>query len=166
MSEFVFTQIDADYPQRAREHPDGHAIVGGHNYGQGSSREHAAVVPRYLGLRVVTARSFARIHWQNLANFGIVALEFENENDWEGLDQDDVLEFGDLHRALRDKRKRIEARNVTKDRPLTLVHHLTERQTGMLLAGGLIPALSEKVSPDPGNANSRPAPSFGSEGSY
>jgi aconitate hydratase len=148
MSEFVFTQIDPDYPQRAREHPDGHAIVGGHNYGQGSSREHAAVVPRYLGLRVVIARSFARIHWQNLANFGIVALEFEDENDWEGVDQGDVLEFDDLHRALRDEAKKVAAHNATQDRGLSLVHHLTTRQIEMILMGGLIPTLREKVSPD------------------
>ena len=150
MSDFVYTQIDPDYPQQAREHPDGHAIVGGHNYGQGSSREHAAVVPRYLGLRMIIAKSFARIHWQNLANFGIVALEFEDEDDWEDLDQGDKLDFDDLHRTLRGDEKRVAAHNTTKDRELTLVHHLTTRQVEMILMGGLIPMLREKVSPDGG----------------
>jgi aconitate hydratase len=148
MSDFAFTQIDPDYPKRAREQANGHAIIGGHNYGQGSSREHAAVVPRYLGLRVVIARSFARIHWQNLANFGILALEFEEEGQWEAVDRDDILEFRDLKGTLRDRRKRIEAHNATQDQSLGLVHNLTERQISMVLAGGLIPALREKVSQD------------------
>jgi aconitate hydratase len=148
MSDFAFTQIDPDYPKRAREQANGHAIIGGHNYGQGSSREHAAVVPRYLGLRVVIARSFARIHWQNLANFGILALEFEDEGHWEAVDRDDILEFRDLKGTLRDRRKRIEAHNATQDQSLGLVHNLTERQISMVLAGGLIPALREKVSQD------------------
>jgi aconitate hydratase len=145
MSDFAFTQIDPDYPKRAREQANGHAIIGGHNYGQGSSREHAAVVPRYLGLRVVIARSFARIHWQNLAN---LALEFEDEGHWEAVDRDDILEFRDLKGTLRDRRKRIEAHNATQDQSLGLVHNLTERQISMVLAGGLIPALREKVSQD------------------
>lgn len=73
---FSFTQIDDSYPERTQEAEDsGHIIVAGDNYGQGSSREHAAIAPRYLGLRVVIAKSFARIHWQNLANYEILALE-------------------------------------------------------------------------------------------
>ena len=147
MSEFVYTQLDPEYPERARgQKASGHAIVGGHNYGQGSSREHAAVVPRYLGLRVVIARSFARIHWQNLANFGILALEFTDEGDWHRVDQEDVLEFRDLHSALRDGSKRVQAHNRTKGDSLELTHHLSTRQIEMVLAGGLIPTLREKVS--------------------
>lgn len=76
LAEYTFTRIDTDYPRRTRSHPEGHIVVGGCNYGQGSSREHAAITPRYLGLQVVIAKSYARIHWQNLANFGIVPLEF------------------------------------------------------------------------------------------
>ena len=99
ISEFVYIQVDDTYATRAAEHDGGHAIVGGENYGQGSSREHAVIAPRYLGLRVVVAKSLARIHWQNLANFGVLALEFTNEADYESLSQGDVLEF----RGLRDE---------------------------------------------------------------
>jgi hypothetical protein len=81
LAEFTFTPIDPDYPRRAAEltHGSGHVVIGGHNYGQGSSREHAAITARYLSLHAVIAKSFARIHWQNLANFGILALEFTTE---------------------------------------------------------------------------------------
>jgi aconitate hydratase len=146
MSEFVYARIDPDYPKRARESSDGHAIVGGHNYGQGSSREHAAVVPRYLGLRVVIARSFARIHWQNLANFGILALEFEDEGDWDRVDQGDVLALTELRDTLASGAGELEARNTTKEGSLRLTHGLSPRQVDMVLAGGLIPKLREKVS--------------------
>src|SRR5699024_8009437 len=86
IANFVFDVVDADYPARAKEAGD-HVIVGGANYGQGSSREHAAIAPRYLGLRVVIAKSYARIHWQNLVNFGILPLEFEDADDHERLQQ-------------------------------------------------------------------------------
>lgn len=84
LAEFAFAHIDTDYPQRARQAGQ-HAIVGGSNYGQGSSREHAAIVPRYLGLRLVIAKSYARIHWQNLVNFGILPLEFTNPADYQRI---------------------------------------------------------------------------------
>ncbi len=84
LAEFAFAHIDTDYPQRARQARQ-HAIVGGSNYGQGSSREHAAIVPRYLGLRLVIAKSYARIHWQNLVNFGILPLEFTNPADYQRI---------------------------------------------------------------------------------
>ncbi|MGO3894785.1 aconitate hydratase, partial [Brevibacterium aurantiacum] len=93
ISEFVYIQVDDTYATRAAAHDGGHAIVGGENYGQGSSREHAVIAPRYLGLRIVIAKSLARIHWQNLANFGVLALEFATEDDYETLSQGDVLEF-------------------------------------------------------------------------
>src|SRR5665809_72997 len=103
ISEFVYYQIDEDYPARAielRDSGDGHMVVGGNNYGQGSSREHAVIAPRYLGLRVVLAKSFARIHWQNLANFGIVALEFEDDSDYDAIEQGDVVRFSGLRDGL------------------------------------------------------------------
>jgi hypothetical protein len=75
LADFAFGQVDESYPERARQAGQ-HAIVGGANYGQGSSREHAAIVPRYLGLRLVIAKSYARIHWQNLVSFGVLPLEF------------------------------------------------------------------------------------------
>lgn len=136
ISEFVYIQVDDTYSQRAAESSGDHAIVGGENYGQGSSREHAVIAPRYLGLRVVIAKSFARIHWQNLANFGLVPLEFENLDDYERLTQDDVLRLTGLRSALQ------EGPTITADlngEPLTLRHHMSERQVAMVLAGGRIP---------------------------
>ncbi len=112
---FSFTQIDDTYPQRARQaRPSGHLIVAGENYGQGSSREHAAIAPRHLGLCAVIAKSYARIHWQNLANFGVLALEFDDPADYDGIDPDDTLRIDDLHEALEAK-DAITVQNLTKD---------------------------------------------------
>jgi aconitate hydratase len=140
---FSFTQIDESYPERAQEAgEDGHIIVGGENYGQGSSREHAAIAPRYLGLQVVIAKSFARIHWQNLANFGVLALEFDNADDYDGIDQDDTLRITGLRDTLADK-DTLEVENLTKDASFTVRHRLSPRQVKDVLAGGLIPRLAE-----------------------
>jgi len=143
LAEFSFTQIDESYPDRAQQAgDDGHIIVGGENYGQGSSREHAAIAPRYLGLRAVIAKSFARIHWQNLANFGVLALEFDNADDYESIDQDDKLRLKGLRDTLADK-DTLEVENVTKDTSFTVRHRLSRRQVKDVLAGGLIPRLAE-----------------------
>ncbi|GAA4476900.1 aconitate hydratase [Enteractinococcus fodinae] len=144
MAEFVYIQVDDTYSKRAADNSGEHAIVGGDNYGQGSSREHAVIAPRYLGLRVVVAQSFARIHWQNLANFGVLALEFENPEDYDRLSQNDVLRFTGLHEALK------QGSTITADlngEELTLRHRLSERQVDMVLAGGRIPhRAAEKAS--------------------
>jgi aconitate hydratase len=141
---FSFTQIDDSYPERAQQAgEDGHIIVGGENYGQGSSREHAAIAPRYLGLRVVIAKSFARIHWQNLANFGVLALEFDNADDYEAIDQDDTLRIAGLRDTLADK-DTLQVDNLTKDSSFTVRHRLSPRQVKDVLAGGLIPRLAEQ----------------------
>ena len=136
IAEFVYVQVDDTYPTRAAENDGGHAIVGGENYGQGSSREHAVIAPRHLGLRVVVAKSFARIHWQNLANFGMLPLEFADPADAERISQGDVLSFTGLHEALRA------GNSVTArlgDESVELRHRLSERQMEMVLAGGRIP---------------------------
>ncbi|UVI37857.1 aconitate hydratase [Brevibacterium spongiae] len=136
ISEFVYIQVDDTYATRAIEHDGGHAIVGGENYGQGSSREHAVIAPRYLGLRVVVAKSLARIHWQNLANFGVLALEFTDEADYEALSQGDVLAF----RGLRDELGK--GTTITAEaagRTFEFSHGLSPRQVEMVLAGGRIP---------------------------
>ncbi|WP_261624862.1 aconitate hydratase [Nesterenkonia marinintestina] len=135
ISEFVFVQVDDTYSSRAVETDGGHAVVGGTNYGQGSSREHAVVAPRYLGLRVVVAKSIARIHWQNLANFGVLALEFDDEADYDALTQDDVLSLRGLHESLRASD---EVSAQIGDREVQLRHRLSERQVEMVLAGGRI----------------------------
>jgi aconitate hydratase len=148
ISEFVYYQVDESYVDRAGEAQDehgGHAIVGGANYGQGSSREHAAIAPRYLGLRVVLAKDYARIHWQNLANFGILALEFTSDDDYEALDQGDVLRIEGVHDALESGAEEIEVTNVTQDTTFTARHRLSPRQAQMVLAGGMIPVFRDEL---------------------
>lgn len=102
LADFTLTRIDPDYPRRARDHDGPHLIVAGENYGQGSSREHAAITPRLLGLRAVLAKSYARIHWQNLANFGVLALEFADPADYERISQGDRLCLADARAVLAD----------------------------------------------------------------
>ncbi|MCV7381018.1 aconitate hydratase [Mycobacterium alsense] len=140
---FSFTQIDDSYPERAEhESETGHIVVGGDNYGQGSSREHAAIAPRHLGLRVVIAKSFARIHWQNLANFGILALEFDDPADYDSVDQDDRLCIRNLRAIAKEDTLRVD--NVTKGSSFVARHRLSPRQVKDVLAGGLIPRLAEE----------------------
>jgi aconitate hydratase len=115
----------------------GHAVVGGHNYGQGSSREHAALAPRYLGLRVVIAKSFARIHWQNLVSFGIVPLTFTEESDYHEMEQDNVLRIENLRDQI-VAGAGVVVDNRTRSQPLATRHSLSARQVQVLLAGGLI----------------------------
>ncbi|MED5815174.1 aconitate hydratase [Mycolicibacterium sp. 050232] len=140
---FSFTQIDETYPDRAQAARSGHIIVGGENYGQGSSREHAAIAPRYLGLQVVIAKSFARIHWQNLANFGVLAVEFADPADYDGVAQDDVLTLTGLRQALIGGDPII-VTNTTQNTTFPVRHRLSERQIQHVLAGGLIPWLAAR----------------------
>ncbi|NUS00360.1 MAG: aconitate hydratase, partial [Kribbellaceae bacterium] len=137
LAEFTFRPVDPEYVDRACKLGD-HAIVGGANYGQGSSREHAAITPRYLGLRLVVARSFARIHWQNLANFGVLACELVDDADYDRLDAGDTIVLDDLRERLRTS-DALEAK--AGDRTIHLRHRLSARQIDMLLAGGVIPLL-------------------------
>ena len=146
ISDFTFVQIDDTYPQRAGAARGGHAIVGGSNYGQGSSREHAAIAPRYLGLRVVVAKNFARIHWQNLVNFGILPLEFSDETDFDSIEQGDVLVFEDLRASLVDDSREIAVESESRGHGYVLRHRLSSRQTKMILAGGLIPIFRKRLS--------------------
>jgi aconitate hydratase len=134
IADFAFEAIDDSYPRRAREAGD-HAVVGGANYGQGSSREHAALAPRYLGLRVVLARSYARIHWQNLVNFGVLPLSFANGAPH--VEQGATLRLENIHDALRRGRREIDV-EIDGDEIRTR-HDLSERQVDVLLAGGLVP---------------------------
>jgi aconitate hydratase len=140
MAHFVYDQVDAEYPARAKAAGD-HAIVGGDNYGQGSSREHAALAPRYLGLRAVVAKSFARIHWQNLVNFGVLPLTFADPTDAEALQRDSVIRLEGLHQALAAGP---EISAQCDDRTLRLKHALSERQVALLRAGGLINWMRER----------------------
>ncbi len=139
LAEFAFDMIDQTYPKRAREAPtkDGHAVVGGRNYGQGSSREHAALAPRFLGLRLVIAKSFARIHWQNLVNFGVLPLTLAEEADYDRIESGDVLRAIDLHEKIR-RDACVVLDNVTRGKTIKTHHTLSARQIEVLLCGGLI----------------------------
>jgi aconitate hydratase len=134
ISEFAFERIDKTYVERARTTHAGHAVIAGRNYGQGSSREHAAAAPRNLGLRVVLAKGFARIHRQNLVNYGILPLTFADEADYDRLQNNDVLRVGNLRRALKG------GEDITFDcrGPVRTRHGLTALQIDVILAGGLI----------------------------
>lgn len=140
IAEFVYHQVDPTYVPRAREAGD-HAIVGGHNYGQGSSREHAAIAPRHLGLRVVMATGYARIHWQNLANFGVLALEFLDDDAYDRVQQGDRVAFTDLLDQVSQAAGRGDDGRVvgTVDGvEVAFRHRLSPRQVEMLRDGGLV----------------------------
>jgi aconitate hydratase len=143
ISEFAFEPIDQSYPERAKAVRDtGHVIIAGKNYGQGSSREHAALAPRFLGLRVVIALQFARIHRDNLVNFGVLPLTFVDAADLEAIEVGDRIAVTDLHGALRDGRPiDLEAHG----RRIRVRYELSPRQIDMLLAGGLIPLMRRRL---------------------
>jgi aconitate hydratase len=117
--------------------------VAGENYGQGSSREHAAIAPMYLGIKVVLAKSYARIHESNLVNFGIPPLRFIDPADGDTIEQGDGLELPEIRAALEEGRPII-VRNVTKGREYRMTHAFSPRQGAMLLAGGLTRFLQRK----------------------
>ncbi len=147
ISNFVFGMVDESYPKRATEvrERSGHALVAGANYGQGSSREHAALAPRYLGLRAIIAVSFARIHWQNLVSFGILPLVFDDPTDRAPLVRGVRIELKNLYNALRG-RSRLELITTASDRPIPVHHDLSTRQVEILLAGGLINHTRSRIS--------------------
>ena len=135
LSKFCFEVCDPQFPERAKGAGDG-IIIGGSNYGQGSSREHAALVPMYLGIRCVIAKSFARIHVANLINAGILPLTFADGADYDGLQQDHVLRLEALSAGM--AAGAVKVVNVTTGTAFTALCDLTERQQKILLAGGLL----------------------------
>jgi aconitate hydratase len=138
ISKFMFSHIDNACHERAKSFgKQGSFIVAGENYGQGSSREHAAIVPRYLGIRAVLAKSFARIHRQNLINFGILPLEFNEPADGDKLHQGDILIMEKLHEEL-PKSDCLQVRNQTQNQVYKMLHSLNRRQIEIILAGSLI----------------------------
>ena len=136
ISEFVFEKVDKDFVKRAKEKGGGF-LIGGVNYGQGSSREHAALAPMYLGVKAVIVKSFARIHRANLVNFGIMPFTFENENDYNLIDQGDGIELPDIKNRLKSGGK-IVVNNLTKNKEINIRHTLTAREIDILCAGGLL----------------------------
>ena len=146
-AEFTFEPIDDTYSKRARQGGSrraGHAIVGGLNYGQGSSRENAALAPRYLGLETVLAKSFARIHWQNLVNFGVLPLTFVDPADYDRLELGDTVEIRDVAGTLATGYEVVATIRGGKER-IRLRHELSPRQIELLLGGGVINLLRERL---------------------
>jgi aconitate hydratase len=133
ISEHVFEVVDPTFASRARE-AGGGFVVGGHNYGQGSSREHAALAPMYLGLKAVLVKSFARIHLANLINFGILPLTFQNESDYDKISQGDTLEIPvqDLSSG------QVTVHNTTKSVQIPALHPLNQREIEIIKAGGAL----------------------------
>ena len=136
ISQHCFAVCDETFPTRAKELGQS-IIVGGTNYGQGSSREHAALAPLYLGVKAIICKSFARIHRQNLINNGILPLCFVNEADYDKIDRDDVLELPDIRKAIENGTK-ITVKNTTKGAEYEVTCELSARGKGMILAGGLL----------------------------
>ncbi len=135
ISDFTFGKIDKDFAGRCKSEGGG-IVVGGVNYGQGSSREHAAIAPRFLGIRVKIAKSFARIHWANLINFGIVPLTFKRAGDYDLIEEGVTLDFPDIRAAISEGREIIRA--LLGEKTLELKTELSEREREMILAGGIL----------------------------
>lgn len=136
LSDYCLTPCDPNFPKKARENGGGF-IVGGINYGQGSSREHAALVPLYLGIKGVLAKSFARIHMANLINNGIIPMVFENQNDYDTIEEMDELKIENAREQI-EKSDVLIIENVTKGLKYRMILNLTDRQRQMILHGGLL----------------------------
>ena len=139
ISEYTFGAVDKNFVARAKSVKNG-IIVGAENYGQGSSREHAALAPRYLGIKFVIAKSFARIHLANLINFGIIPLTFDNPCDYELIKLADKIEFKDVKNVIKNNKNLVIKIN---DRPIKLNYCFTDRQKEILFAGGLLNWIKE-----------------------
>ncbi len=136
LSNFCFTVCDKEFPERAKKLGGG-IIVGGTNYGQGSSREHAALVPLYLGIKAVVAKSFARIHMANLINFGIIPLTFKNPEDYDKINEGDDIEISGFNDSIGTKDEILLLDKTTNEK-IVLNLNATERQREILLSGGLL----------------------------
>ncbi|TMW72793.1 aconitate hydratase [Alteribacter natronophilus] len=139
ISKFTFENVDEEYYDRARAtlNAGGHAVAAGHNYGQGSSREHAALAPRFLGLRAVIAKSFARIHWQNLINFGILPLTLKDPDALDFINRDDAIHLENIREAIQSG-DTLTAQIKSSGESISLLHGLSGRQIDIMLKGGLI----------------------------
>jgi aconitate hydratase len=135
ISDFVFEIIDRDFPARTKEKGGG-IVVGGDNYGQGSSREHAALAPRYLGVRAKIVKSFARIHKANLVNFGILPLVFADPADYDGIEQGDMIRIAGVRNAIAEGASDIPV--TVNGREVMTKLDVSDRQRRILLAGGIL----------------------------
>ncbi len=146
ISEFTYYQLDDTFYKRAMASRDvGSVIIGGKNYGQGSSREHAAISPRYLGVRAVIAKAFARIHRKNLINFGVLPLTFANEADYDKITQGDILELSNIHEGLKGSGS-LRVHNKTKGEDYEIAHKFSPLELDSLMAGSLISMVRSKIS--------------------
>ncbi|EDS77685.1 putative aconitate hydratase [Clostridium botulinum C str. Eklund] len=141
LANFCLTPCNEEFPRRAKEN-NGGFIVAGENYGQGSSREHAALAPLYLGVKAVFAKSFARIHKANLINNGIMSLEFINSSDYDNIDEFDEIVIENAKEAVQNGK--VILKNVTKNEKYEMSLKVSERQKNMLLKGGLINSIKYK----------------------
>jgi aconitate hydratase len=142
ISEFTLTRVDPQFPARARA-AGGGLLVGGENYGQGSSREHAAITVMYLGVRAVVAKSFARIHFANLVNFGVLPLTFEDASDFDRVEQGQRFTVEGVHAGV--AKGKLEARPAQGAEPIPLRVDLTARQQQILGSGGLLNYTRERA---------------------
>jgi aconitate hydratase len=150
ISKYSFTVIDDSFYDRAMtttESRGGHVVVAAENYAQGSSREHAALAPKYLGQVAVLAKSYARIAWQNLANFGILPLEFINDCDYDSIDQGDDIELKDVIQSVKSKEniKVIIHKSNGDSKTIEMKHTLSDRQIQVIVKGGIINDFKEKL---------------------
>ena len=139
-SEFLFEVVDPGFYERAKkikESKKDNIIIAGLSYGQGSSREHAALCPMYMGVKAVIAKSIERIHNANLINFGIIPLNFKNEKDYNGIDQGDEIEIPNINKLLKENKPLI-VKNKTKGNEFKVEYTLSERQKLILLSGGTL----------------------------
>ena len=142
LSEYCFNTVDEEFPKRAKEN-NGGFIVGGENYGQGSSREHAALAPLYLGIKAVLAKSFARIHKANLINSGIIPMVFDNVNDYNNIDLNDNFEINNLYEDL--QRGKIKITNTTKGEDFYVKVELSPYEIEVIKAGGKLNYTKNKL---------------------
>ena len=145
-SEFVFEIVDDTFYKRATEYRDKgkhNVIVGGLSYGQGSSREHAALCPMFLGVKVVIAKSFERIHSANLINFGIIPLTFKTETDYDGIESGDEIQIPNIRKVI-SKNEPLIIKNITKGKDFEVNYELSERQQNIILAGGMLSYIKNK----------------------
>lgn len=143
LANFCFSTIDENFAKRAKENKGGF-IVGGDNYGQGSSREHAALAPLYLGIKGVIAKSFARIHKANLINSGIIPMEFENMEDYDKIDQMDSLVIENVYQGLKDGR--LEVKDEEKNISFMVKANFNDKEIDMLMAGGKLNSIKMRNS--------------------
>ena len=145
-SEFLFEVVDPDFYERAKKIRDSgksNIFVAGLSYGQGSSREHAALCPMFMGTKTVIAKSFERIHTANLINFGIIPLTFKNDKDYDKIDQGDDIEISKVRENI-DSGKKIVVKNLTKNIEFEVEYNLSDRQREIILAGGTLAYMKNK----------------------